>query len=97
MAADLNASRLLVRQAAKMLDETPGTTLCTEYAAMAKLFATERCYQVIDQALQLHGGYGYLKDYPVQQWLRDTRVHRILEGTSEIMKLIIGRSLAREA
>jgi isobutyryl-CoA dehydrogenase len=91
MATDLTASRLLVRQAASMLDE--GHPAKTPLCAMAKLQATEKCYGVVDQALQLHGGYGYLKDYPIQQYLRDLRVHRILEGTNEIMRLIVGRSL----
>ncbi|ORZ39486.1 acyl-CoA dehydrogenase/oxidase, partial [Catenaria anguillulae PL171] len=89
MATNLTASRLMVRQAAGMLDA--GSDSANAYCAMAKMFATEHCYQVCDEALQLHGGYGYLKDYPVQQYLRDLRVHRILEGTNEIMRMIVSR------
>ena len=78
MATGLVTSRLIVRHAAKALqDNAPNAA---EMCAMAKLFATDNCYQICDQALQLHGGYGYLKDSPVQQYVRDTRVHRILEG-----------------
>ncbi|KAI9595036.1 mitochondrial isobutyryl-CoA dehydrogenase [Syncephalis fuscata] len=91
MAADLNASRLMVRQAARLLEQ--GAPMATSYCAMAKVFATDRCFDVCNQALQLHGGYGYLKDYPVQQWVRDCRVHQILEGTNEIMKVIVSREL----
>ena len=78
MATDLVASRLMVRHAAASLDtlSPPHVALC----AMAKLFATDKCFDICNNALQLHGGYGYLKDYPVQQYLRDTRVHQILEG-----------------
>jgi isobutyryl-CoA dehydrogenase len=64
-------------------------TLCS----MAKLFATEKCFNICNEALQIHGGYGYLKDYPVQQYMRDCRVHMILEGTNEIMRLIISKNL----
>ena len=91
MLVDLEASRLLVRQAAQALDQ--GSPQATLYSAMAKRFATDLCWEVCNRALQLHGGYGYLKDYPVEQFVRDTRVHQILEGTNEIMRLIIGRSL----
>lgn len=78
MATDLVASRLMVRNAAASLD-----TLSPSHVAlcgMAKLFATDKCFDICNDALQLHGGYGYLKDYPVQQYMRDTRVHQILEG-----------------
>lgn len=68
-------------------------SLVTAHSAMAKKFATETCFEVCDEALQLHGGYGYLKEYPVQQWFRDCRVHRILEGTNEMMQMLIARSL----
>ncbi|KAI9217056.1 acyl-CoA dehydrogenase/oxidase [Blastocladiella britannica] len=78
MATDLAASRLMVRQAAGMLDAKDPNA--TAYCAMAKMFATEKCYDICDSSLQTLGGYGYLKDYPVQQYLRDLRVHRILEG-----------------
>jgi alkylation response protein AidB-like acyl-CoA dehydrogenase len=60
---------------------------------MAKLFATEHCFNIVDEALQIHGGYGYLVDGGVERYLRDLRVHRILEGTNEIMRLIISRNL----
>jgi isobutyryl-CoA dehydrogenase len=87
----LNASRLMVHQAAKLLDSNhPDASI---YCAMAKKFATEECYKICDGALQIFGGYGYLKDYPVQQYYRDSRVHCILEGTNEIMKLIVSKSL----
>lgn len=91
MLVDLEASRLMVRQAAQAMDRAdPQSTL---YSAMAKRLATDLCWEVCNRALQLHGGYGYLKEYPVEQFVRDTRVHQILEGTNEIMRLIIGRSL----
>lgn len=91
MAASLNASRQAVRFAARQLDiKHPGSaSLC----AMAKLTATEACFNVCNDALQLHGGYGYLKDYKVQQYVRDLRVHQILEGTSEVMKMIVSRDI----
>ena len=91
MATGLEASRLMVYRAAAALDhkDSHATTLC----AMAKRFATDTCFQLVDDALQLHGGYGYLKDYPVERLLRDLRVHRILEGTNEIMRLIIARGM----
>lgn len=92
MATSLVASRLMVRKAATALDEGHGNVV--ELCAMAKLFATDQCFTICNDALQLHGGYGYLKDYPVQQFMRDTRVHQILEGTNEIMRLIIARDLA---
>jgi alkylation response protein AidB-like acyl-CoA dehydrogenase len=94
MATQLQASRLLVRNAADGLDEDNpnASAMC----AMAKQFATDACYQIVDDALQLHGGYGYLKDYPVEKLLRDTRVHRILEGTNEVMRLIISKKLLKD-
>lgn len=95
MATSLVTSRLIVRQAARALDakspEAP--TLCS----MAKMFATDQCFQVCNEALQLHGGYGYLKDYAVQQYMRDCRVHQILEGTNEVMRLIISRNLLQNS
>ncbi|OZJ02370.1 Isobutyryl-CoA dehydrogenase, mitochondrial [Bifiguratus adelaidae] len=94
MATSLQASRLLVRQAARLLDA--GSPAASVYCAMAKLKATDDCYQICDQALQMHGGYGYLKDYKIQQYYRDSRVHRILEGTNEVMKMIISRDLLVE-
>lgn len=96
MATDLIASRLLVRKAAGMIDagNSPHTAV---YSAMAKRFATDRCFDVCNAALQLHGGYGYLKDYPIEQFVRDARVHQILEGTNEIMQVIISRALLAAA
>eukprot|EP00927_Polykrikos_kofoidii_P047312 TRINITY_DN41417_c0_g3_i1.p1 TRINITY_DN41417_c0_g3~~TRINITY_DN41417_c0_g3_i1.p1 ORF type:complete len:447 (-),score=95.98 TRINITY_DN41417_c0_g3_i1:335-1618(-) len=91
MAVDLAASRLMVRNAAKLLDEkdSDATTAC----AMAKRLATDVGFNICNEALQLHGGYGYLKDYPIERYVRDVRVHQILEGTNEIMRLIISRKL----
>lgn len=78
MATGLVASRLMVRNAARALQENAPSTV--ELCSMAKLFATDTCFNICNDALQLHGGYGYLKDFPVQQYMRDTRVHQILEG-----------------
>jgi len=89
MATDLQASRGLTRLAATSIDnKCPDKTV---YSAMAKQFATEKCFNIVSDALQLHGGYGYLKDYPIERYFRDLRVHMILEGTNEIMKMIISR------
>lgn len=95
MATKLVASRLLVRQAAIALQENraDAVPLCS----MAKLFATDECFAICNQALQIHGGYGYLKDYAVQQFVRDIRVHQILEGTNEVMRMIISRNLLTES
>ena len=81
----------MVRNAAVAL-ETKNKDLVT-LCSMAKLFATENCFNICNEAIQIHGGYGYLKDYPVQQYMRDSRVHMILEGTNEIMRMIIARDL----
>jgi isobutyryl-CoA dehydrogenase len=91
MATKLVCSRLMIRNAAVALDNKHPdlVSLCS----MAKLFATEECYKIIDNCLQIYGGYGYLKDYPIQQYLRDSRVHLILEGTNEVMRMIIARNL----
>ena len=62
---------------------------------MAKRFATDSCFQICNEALQIHGGYGYLKDFPLERLIRDLRVHQILEGTNEIMRLIISRNLTK--
>ena len=78
MLTDLTAARLMVRKAAQALDDRASNVV--EMCAMAKLFATDKCFAICNDSLQLHGGYGYLKDYPVQQYMRDTRVHQILEG-----------------
>lgn len=95
MATKLVASRLLVREAATALQENrpDAVSLCS----MAKLFATDECFDICNQALQMHGGYGYLKDYAVQQFVRDIRVHQILEGTNEVMRMIISRNLLTES
>lgn len=91
MLTDLTASRQMVRLAAHKLDHDHGEA--SLYCAMAKRFATDHCFDVCNQALQLHGGYGYLNDYPLERWVRDARVHQILEGTNEIMRVIIARRL----
>ena len=91
MATDLDAARLMTWRAAAALDA--GDPDATRYCAMAKRFATDAGFEICNAALQLHGGYGYLKDYPLERFLRDTRVHQILEGTNEIMRLIIARKL----
>jgi len=91
MATELEAARLLVHRAADALDKAaPDATL---RCAMAKRYATDICFRICDEALQLHGGYGYIKDYQIERYLRDLRVHRILEGTNEIMRVIIARQL----
>ena len=91
MATGLEAARLMVRRAARSLDS--GHAEATLHCAMAKRLATDTCFEICDEALQLHGGYGYLKDTPVERYLRDLRVHRILEGTNEIMRVIIARRI----
>lgn len=92
MATELEAARLMIRQAAAKLDaKDPEATL---YCAMAKRFATDVGFNVCNEALQLHGGYGYLRDFPLERFVRDTRVHQILEGTNEIMRVVIARKLA---
>ena len=91
MATELEAARLMVRRAAFALDA--GDPDATLYCAMAKRFATDGGFEVANQALQLHGGYGYLRDYPLERIVRDLRVHQILEGTNEIMRVIISREL----
>lgn len=91
MATELAAARLLVRQAAAKLDE--GSPDKSAWCAMAKRFATDVGHRICDDALQLFGGYGYIREYPLERYLRDTRVHRILEGTNEVMRLIIARRL----
>jgi alkylation response protein AidB-like acyl-CoA dehydrogenase len=93
MATSLEAARLMVRRAAAALDA--GHPAATKLCAMAKRFATDAAFDVANQALQLHGGYGYLQDYPLERIVRDLRVHQILEGTNEIMRVIIARELLR--
>ena len=91
MATELEASRLMVLRAASSLDakDPQATKLC----AMAKRFTTDICSNICDMGLQIHGGYGYLKDFPLERLVRDLRVHQILEGTNEIMRVIISRKL----
>lgn len=91
MATALEASRLMTWAAADALDR--GDPEATKRSAMAKRFATDACFNVVDEALQLFGGYGYIADYGVEQRLRDLRVHRILEGANDIMRVIISRRL----
>ena len=93
MATDLEAARLMVLRGAWAIDNDHPEK--TKWCAMAKRLATDACFQIADEALQLHGGYGYLKDYPLERIVRDLRVHRILEGTNEIMRVIIAREMAR--
>ncbi|HHF2986722.1 TPA: acyl-CoA dehydrogenase family protein [Vibrio alginolyticus] len=94
MATELVAARQMVRLAAAKLDAQHAEK--SAYCAMAKRFATDVSFKVCDQALQIHGGYGYIKEYPVERHFRDVRVHQILEGTNEIMRLIVARRLLTE-
>ena len=91
MATELVAARQMVRLAASKLDA--GARDATTYCAMAKRFATDAGFTVVNEALQLHGGYGYIREYPLERLLRDVRVHQILEGTNEIMRVIIARRM----
>ena len=91
MATELEASRLMVLRAAASLDSKD--IQATKYCAMAKRFATDICSDICNEALQIHGGDGYLKDFPLERLVRDLRVHQILEGTNEIMRVIISRKL----
>ena len=91
MATRLEAARLMTLHAASKLDRNAADR--TAAAAMAKRLATDLSFEIIDEALQLHGGYGYIRDYEIERYLRDVRVHRILEGTNEIMRMIIARQL----
>ncbi|TWG38317.1 hypothetical protein ATF69_2259 [Acidovorax delafieldii] len=91
MATELVAARQMVRLAANKLDA--GARDASTYCAMAKRFATDAGFTVINDALQLHGGYGYIREYPLERLLRDARVHQILEGTNEIMRVIIARRM----
>ena len=92
MATDLEASRLMLWRAAAALDAKEADHV--EKCAMAKLFVTDKCFSVADRALQLFGGYGYLSEYGIEKIVRDLRVHRILEGTNEIMRVVVGRAVA---
>jgi len=91
MATELDAARLMLWRAASALDA--GSPEATMQCAMAKRFATDAGFNVVNDALQLHGGYGYVKEYPIERYFRDLRVHQILEGTNEIMRVIIARQL----
>ena len=93
MAIDLEAARALLYLAAAKV--TAGAHDKTRFSAMAKKLATDTGSEVVDQALQLFGGYGYLRDYPIERFWRDLRVHRILEGTNEVMRMIVGRDLLK--
>ena len=94
MATQLEACRLMVLRGAWAIDTNHPEK--TKWCAMAKRMATDACFQIADEALQLHGGYGYLKDYPLERIVRDLRVHRILEGTNEIMRVITAREMMRQ-
>ncbi|MFZ2314604.1 MAG: acyl-CoA dehydrogenase family protein [Gammaproteobacteria bacterium] len=91
MLTELEASRLLTYRAATALDNKDANVIA--YCAMAKRYATDLCFNICNEALQLHGGYGYIQDYPIERYFRDLRVHQILEGTNEIMRLIIARHI----
>jgi len=94
MATDLEAARaLLYLAAAKVNDNAPDKS---RFSAMAKRLATDNGSSIVDRALQLHGGYGYLRDYPIERFWRDLRVHSILEGTNQVMRMIVGRELTRQ-
>jgi len=94
MATDLEAARaLLYLAAAKVTDNAPDKT---RFSAMAKRLATDNGSAIVDKALQLFGGYGYLQDYPIERFWRDLRVHSILEGTNQIMRMVVGRDLLRQ-
>ncbi|MEO0772684.1 MAG: acyl-CoA dehydrogenase family protein [Pseudomonadota bacterium] len=95
MEIELQAARTFLRQAAWKLDQ--GAPDATKFCAMAKKFVTEAGSRICNQCLQLHGGYGYLADYGIEKLVRDVRVHEILEGTNEIMRMIVARSLLAEA
>jgi alkylation response protein AidB-like acyl-CoA dehydrogenase len=91
MATSLEAARMMIYAAAAAYDrQDPDTTM---RCAMAKRFATDTCSEVVDDAIQIHGGYGYLHEYGIEKLARDLRVHRILEGTNEIMRMIVARKL----
>ena len=95
LATELEAARLMVHRAAAALDNGEGDA--SMRCAMAKRYATDVCFRICDEALQLHGGYGYIHDYQIERYQRDLRVHRILEGTNEIMRVIIARKLLEAA
>ena len=94
MITELNAARLIVHDAAKAIDKD--LLELNIKSAMAKRFATDVCFKICNEALQIHGGYGYLADYGIEKMVRDSRVHQILEGTNEIMRVIISREFLKE-
>jgi alkylation response protein AidB-like acyl-CoA dehydrogenase len=94
MATELVAARQMVRLAASKIDG--GGAEATVHCAMAKHFATDVGFRVCNEALQIHGGYGYIREFPLERWLRDVRVHQILEGTNEIMRVIVARRLLQD-
>ena len=94
MATELEASRMMIYRAADMLDKKLPNAGAA--CAMAKRFSTDMCSKIANDALQLHGGYGYLSEYQIEQIVRDLRVHQILEGTNQIMRMIVSRSLLRQ-
>jgi alkylation response protein AidB-like acyl-CoA dehydrogenase len=93
MATDIDASRLLIYRAASMLDKGQRVT---RESAMAKLFASEAAVRIANEAVQIHGGYGFIKDYPVEKFYRDVKLCTIGEGTSEIQRLVIARQLLKD-
>lgn len=95
MLTDYEAAKLMVYRAAWALDNQHANA--PMYCAMAKRFATDLCFAICNSALQLHGGYGYIRDYSIERYFRDLRVHQILEGTNEIMRLIIARQALQES
>lgn len=95
MLTELEASKLMVYRAAVALDQSDPNMIM--YCAMAKRLVTDLCFNICNQALQMHGGYGYIREYAVERYLRDLRVHQILEGTNEIMRLIISRQAFHES
>jgi alkylation response protein AidB-like acyl-CoA dehydrogenase len=95
MLTELDACRLMVYRAAVSLDKKDTDMIM--HCAMAKRLVTDLCFDICNQALQLHGGYGYIREYAVERYLRDLRVHQILEGTNEIMRLIISRQAFHES
>jgi hypothetical protein len=94
MATELEAARIFLYLAAWKLDHK--TSDATKFCAMAKRLVTDKGFDIVNEALQIHGGYGYLRDYPLERMLRDVRVHQILEGTNEIMRVIVARDLLKE-
>ena len=94
METELQAARVMLYEAAQRLDSKDPEA--TRWCAMAKRFVTDTGFRVANDALQIHGGYGYLKDYGVERIVRDLRVHQILEGTNEIMRVIISRDMLRQ-